>query len=91
MQAYAEGYELLTAVDLDIDVPASLRRVLLAVTFTGSLAEVGHTVIGHAAALRGEPASFEELGSGTALGRRAADAGLPADGAPIVALVRCRG
>lgn len=57
------------------------------ITGTRSLAEVGHTVIEHAAALRGELASFEELGSGTALGRRAADAGLPADGARIVALV----
>jgi 6-phosphogluconate dehydrogenase len=25
MEAYAEGYELLTAVDLDIDVPASME------------------------------------------------------------------
>lgn len=55
---------------------------------TRSLAEVGHTVIDHAAGLRGEPASFEELGSGTALERRAAHAALPADGARIVALVR---
>lgn len=55
---------------------------------TRSLAEVGHTVIDHAAGLRGEPASFEELGSGTALEGRAEHVALPVDGARIVALVR---
>jgi glucokinase len=54
---------------------------------TRSLAEAGHTVLDHHAAARGEPASFEELGSGTALGRRATDAGLPSDGARVVELV----
>jgi glucokinase len=58
------------------------------VTGTRSLAEVGHTVIEHTAARRGESASFEDLGSGTALGRRAAREGLPPDGARIVGLVR---
>ncbi|HUG41845.1 MAG TPA: ROK family protein [Longimicrobiales bacterium] len=57
------------------------------VTGTRSWAEVGHTVLEHAAGLRGEPASFEDLGSGTALAQRAARAGLPPDGARIVALV----
>jgi glucokinase len=52
-----------------------------------SLAEAGHTVIDRAAARRGEPATFEDLGSGTALERRAQEAGLPADGARIVELV----
>ncbi len=52
-----------------------------------SLAEVGHTVLDHDAARRGEPASFEDLGSGTALARRAQAAGLPADGARVVELV----
>lgn len=58
------------------------------VTGTRSLAEAGHTVLEHAAHERGEPATFEDLGSGTALERRAAHAGLPADGARIVDLVR---
>ncbi|MEX2549698.1 MAG: ROK family protein [Nitriliruptoraceae bacterium] len=57
------------------------------VTGTRSLAEVGHTVLDHHAATRGEPASFEELASGTALGERATAAGLPSDGAQFVALV----
>lgn len=52
-----------------------------------SLAEVGHTVLDLDARRRGAPASFEELGSGTALGGRAAAAGLPPDGARIVELV----
>lgn len=52
-----------------------------------SLAEVGHTVLDLAADRRGEPASFENLASGTALGRRAELAGLPADGARVVELV----
>lgn len=53
-----------------------------------SLAEVGHTVLDQPALIRGDPASFEDLGSGTALARRAAAAGLPEDGAEIVARVR---
>lgn len=52
-----------------------------------SLAEAGHTVIDRAAAQRGEASTFETLGSGTALARLAADAGLPADGARIIELV----
>ncbi|MFW6203913.1 MAG: ROK family protein [Actinomycetota bacterium] len=52
-----------------------------------SLAEAGHTVIDRNAAQCGLPASFEDLGSGTALARHAADAGLPTAGARIVELV----
>jgi len=57
------------------------------VTGSRSLAEVGHTVLDLAAGRRGEPASFENLASGTALGHRAELAGLPADGARVVELV----
>lgn len=52
-----------------------------------SLAEVGHTVVDLTAARRGEPATFENVASGTALGRRAELAGLAADGARAVELV----
>ncbi len=52
-----------------------------------SLAEIGHTVIEHKAAQQGEPGSLEGLGSGTALGRRAAAVGIPTDGRRIVELV----
>lgn len=52
-----------------------------------SLTEFGHTVVDRTAASRGEPASLEDLGSGTALARAARDAGLPPDGERIVELV----
>lgn len=52
-----------------------------------SLAEVGHTVIDRPADRDGEPATLEDLGSGTALERAAAAAGLPADGRKITELV----
>lgn len=52
-----------------------------------SLAEVGHTVLDLSADRRAEPASFEDLASGTALSRRAEVAGLPADGARVVEMV----
>lgn len=55
---------------------------------TRSLAEAGHTVIDLTTLRAGEPATLEDLGSGTALERRAEDVGLPADGAEIVELVR---
>lgn len=49
-----------------------------------SLAEVGHMVIDMAAASRGEPCTFEQLASGTALNRRARAIGLP-DGRALLA------
>lgn len=52
-----------------------------------SLAEVGHTVLDLSAGRRSEPASFEDLASGTALGRLAELAGIPADGERVVELV----
>ncbi|GAC1609938.1 MAG: ROK family protein [Mycobacteriales bacterium] len=54
-----------------------------------SSAEVGHSVVDLRAYQEGRPATLEDLGSGTALGRAAAAAGLPADGAQVAELVRC--
>lgn len=51
-----------------------------------SLAEAGHTVIDRAAAARGEPATLEELASGTALARLAGEAGI--EGGPPEVVVR---
>lgn len=51
-------------------------------------AELGRTTIDLHAARRGEPATVEGLGSGTALARRAREAGLEATGSDFVALVR---
>jgi glucokinase len=53
-----------------------------------SLAEVGHTVVDGEALARGEPATVEELGSGTALNRLAREAGLDVTGKELVAQVR---
>lgn len=52
-----------------------------------SVAELGHTVVDLAALRSGAPATAEELGSGTALGRAAAARDLPASGAQVAALV----
>jgi len=53
---------------------------------TRSLAEVGHTIIAIEKLLAAEPATAEELGSGTALGREASAAGLSGGGEDVVAL-----
>jgi len=53
-----------------------------------SLAELGHSVIDLQALADGRPATVEDRGSGTALGRLAADRGLPSSGAEVSALVR---
>ncbi|MEL6980942.1 MAG: ROK family protein [Actinomycetota bacterium] len=50
--------------------------------------ELGHTIIDHRAARAGEPGTVEELGSGTAMGRRAGDAGLEERGRALADLVR---
>jgi len=55
---------------------------------TRSLAEVGHTIIAIEKLLADEPATAEELGSGTALGREATAAGFPSGGEELVAMVR---
>lgn len=52
-----------------------------------SSAELGHTIIDFDGSQGGRPRTVEDLGSGTALGREAADVGLP-DGAELVALVQ---
>ncbi len=50
--------------------------------------EIGHTIIDRDAALAGEPATVEDLGSGTAMGQRAARAGLDERGPALAELVR---
>lgn len=49
-----------------------------------SMAEVGHTVVDGAALAAGLPCTVEELGSGTALARLAAEAGLDVTGKALV-------
>ncbi len=50
--------------------------------------EVGHTILSRTALAAGEPATVEELGSGTSIPRRARAAGLESSGAEIAELVR---
>ena len=50
--------------------------------------ELGHTVIDRVALAEGGPSTVEELGSGTAIHRAAAAAGLEAQGADLAQLVR---
>jgi len=52
-----------------------------------SLAELGHVVIDRSALERGEPATVEDLGSGTAMARRAAALGAPLAGAALAEAV----
>lgn len=49
--------------------------------------EIGHTVIDRRAAADGEPATFEQLGSGTAIARQARERGLDVGAKDLVALV----
>lgn len=53
-----------------------------------SLAEAGHTIIDRTAVAAGAPATLEDQGSGTALGRLAAEAGLEGSGAGLLELVQ---
>ena len=53
-----------------------------------SAGEIGHTVIDRRAAAAGEPATVEDLGSGTAIGRAAAARGMASKGTEIGRLVR---
>lgn len=52
-----------------------------------SLAEVGHTIVDRSAFERGEPATLEELASGTALGRLARRSGIARTGEEVERLV----
>jgi glucokinase len=52
-----------------------------------SLAEAGHTIIDRSSAARQQPATLEELASGTALNRRATEAGLDARGPMLMELI----
>ncbi len=58
---------------------------LLLPRFSGG--EIGHTVIDRGAAARGAEATVEGLGSGTAIARLAAAAGLEASGAELIRIV----
>lgn len=71
-----------TGVGAGVVVAESLVRGKL------SGGEVGHTVIDRVAGAEGRPCTVEELGSGTAIERAAAAAGIEARGADLADLVR---
>jgi glucokinase len=83
----ARSYADVVYVTISTGVGAGVLLGRRLVSARRSLAEAGETVIDRCAARRGEAATFEDLGSGTALARRAAEAQLPANGARIVELV----
>jgi glucokinase len=83
-----QGYDDVVYVTVSTGIGAGVLLGGRLVAGTRSAAEVGHTILDLYTEQEGRPATLEELGSGTALGRAAAAAGLPADGAELVALVR---
>jgi glucokinase len=82
------GYDDVVYVTVSTGIGAGVVLGGRLVAGTRSAAEVGHAILDFSAAQEGRPATLEELGSGTALGRAAAAAGLPAGGAELVDLVR---
>ncbi len=83
-----KGYADVAYVTLSTGVGAGIlvgRRLLVG---RRSLAEVGHMVIDRAAHARGEPSTFEQLASGTALARIAQARGLALSGPEIVERAR---
>jgi glucokinase len=83
-----KGYSDMAYVTMSTGVGAGIvigRRLLVG---RRSLAEVGHMVIDRSAHARGEPSTFEELASGTALARVAKARGLLLEGSQLVARVR---
>jgi len=83
-----KGYSDIAYVTMSTGVGAGIvigRRLLVG---RRSLAEVGHMVIDRSAHARGEPSTFEELASGTALARVAKARGLHLEGRELVARVR---
>jgi glucokinase len=81
------GYDDVVYVTVSTGIGAGVLLGGRLVAGTRSAAQVGHTILDLCAEQEGHAATLEELGSGTALGRAATAAGLPADGAELVALV----
>lgn len=82
------GYDDLVFVTLSTGVGAGIilnRRLLRG---RRSIGEVGHHVIDQGAFARGLPSTFEELASGTALGRTAARLGAPGTGEEVMERAR---
>ncbi|MDH3293768.1 MAG: ROK family protein [Acidimicrobiia bacterium] len=87
---FGAGRNLRDVVYVTISTGVGAGMVVNGRLVQGSLSggELGHTVIDWPAAERGEPATVEDLGSGTAIERRAAAAGLVVRGADLAEAVR---
>jgi len=84
------GFRDVVYVTISTGVGAGLVVDKKLVRGTHSGGEVGHTVVDAGAAADGRPATVEDLGSGTALLARAAEAGLTVTGPELAELVRER-
>lgn len=81
------GHDDVLYVTLSTGVGAGLVLGRRLVHGRRSGGEIGHTVVDFDGSIDGAPQTVEQLGSGTALGRAAAEAGLPT-GAALADLVR---
>jgi glucokinase len=82
------GYEDVVYLTVSTGIGAGVLLGGRLVAGARSTAEVGHTILDLRARQEGRPSTLEDLGSGTALGRLAAAAGLPPDGEKVLELVR---
>jgi glucokinase len=82
-----QGHDDVLYVTLSTGVGAGLVLGRRLVHGRRSGGEIGHTVVDFDGSIDGAPQTVEQLGSGTALGRAAAEAGLPG-GEALAALVR---
>ncbi len=82
-----QGHDDVLYVTISTGVGAGLILGRRLVHGRRSAGEIGHTVVDFDGSIDGAPQTVEQLGSGTALGRAAAAAGLP-DGEALAALVR---
>jgi glucokinase len=82
-----QGVEDVVYLTLSTGVGAGVVLARRLVHGRRSMAEVGHTIIDLTAAALGEPATVEELASGTAFRRMAAEAGLTGTAAELDAAV----
>lgn len=79
------GYDDVVFVTLSTGVGAGVVLGGRLVRGRRSMAEAGHTIIDAGAAAEGRPASFEDLASGTALGRLAAERAVGVEGPDVLA------
>lgn len=83
-----EGYRDVVYLTISTGMGAGVVLNSRVLRGTRSFAEIGHTILSLPDLAVGRPATAEDLGSGTAMAANAQAAGLQAEGADLVALVR---